>query len=81
LCNISNVAEAFVYYLPVGVYGVQDLNSGSAEEHHSDQEHLGHDPELLVEVVGTDFYQPNLQQKRNAQTCQGKNVSQMGIQI
>jgi hypothetical protein len=64
--------DAFIYHLPVGEYGVQDLNGGSAEERHSDQEHLGHDPELLVEVVGTEFDQPNLQQKRNAQTCQGK---------
>jgi hypothetical protein len=34
----------------------------SAEEHHSDQEHLEsldvHDPELLVEVVSAEFDQP-----------------------
>ena len=65
----------FITYVPVSEYGVQDLNSGSAKEHHSDQEHLGHDPELLVEVVGADFDQPNLQQKRNAQTCQCKMLA------
>jgi hypothetical protein len=40
---------------------VKDLDGGDTEEHHSDQEHLGHDPELLVEVVGADLDQPNLQ--------------------
>jgi hypothetical protein len=70
----QRVVEAFVCHVPVGEYGVQDLNSGSAEERHSDQEHLGHDPELPVEVVSTEFDQPYLQQKREAQACQGKNV-------
>jgi hypothetical protein len=51
---------------------VKDQNSDSAEEHHSDQEHLGHDPELLVEVIGTKLDQPYLQHKRNAQTCRSK---------
>jgi hypothetical protein len=73
--------DAFIYHLPVGEYGVQDLNGGSAEERHSDQEHLGHDPELLVEVVGANFYQPNLQHKRNAQTCRGKMLAKWAFKL
>jgi hypothetical protein len=73
--------DAFVYHLPVGEYGVQDLNGGRAEERHSDQEHLGHDPELLVEVVGANFYQPNLQHKRNAQTCRGKMLAKWAFKL
>jgi hypothetical protein len=45
---------------------VKDLDSGDAEEHHPDQEHLGHDPELLVDVVGADLAQPDLQHECDA---------------
>jgi hypothetical protein len=61
--------QFFISDLPVCENGVQYLNSSESEEHQSDQEHLGQDPELLVEVVGTDFDQPHLQRKRDAQTC------------
>jgi hypothetical protein len=37
---------------------VQYLNGGEFEEYHSNQKHLGCDPELLVEVVGANFDQP-----------------------
>jgi hypothetical protein len=51
---------------------VQYLHGGESEENHPDQKHLRHDPELLVEVVGTDLDQPHLQRKRDAQACRTK---------
>ena len=68
-------------HIPVGEYGVKDLDSGDTEEHHPDQEHLGHDPELLVEVVGAGLDQPDLQHKCDAQTYRSKHVGKMGIHL
>lgn len=48
--------------------GVQDLNGGSGEEHRSDQQHFGHDPELPVEVISSEFDDCDLQHERDAKT-------------
>lgn len=60
----------WIWWLPECEYGMQHLNGGKSKEHWSDKEHLGYDPELLVDVVSSELDQANFEQKRDAQACQ-----------